>query len=85
MVAPPPAAWCRPHHSRNRRRSTLDLLARRGQLRHAPSGHAIGIDLPAALRLTAARGCNLEVLSELLPAAEVGLVAALSASGDQSG
>ena len=54
------------------------LLACQGQLRLAPSGHVIGIDMDAALRIAAARGCDLEVLSGLLPAAEVGLVEALS-------
>ena len=54
------------------------LLACQGQLRLAPSGHVIGIDMNAALRLGAARGCDLAVLSELLPAAEAGLVEALS-------
>ena len=54
------------------------LLACQGQLRLAPSGHVVGIDLDAALRLGAARGCDLAVLSELLPAAEAGLVEALS-------
>jgi hypothetical protein len=49
------------------------------QLRLAPSGHVIGIDMNAALRLGAARGGDLAVLSELLPAAEAGLVEALSA------
>ena len=53
------------------------LLACQGQLRLAPSGHVIGIDMSAALRLGAARGCNLAVLSELLPAAEAGLLEAL--------
>ena len=52
------------------------LLACQGQLRLAPSGHVIGIDMDAALKIAAARGCNLEVLSELLPAAEAGLVEA---------
>jgi hypothetical protein len=52
------------------------LLACQGQLRLAPSGHVIGIDMDAALKLGAARGRNLEVLSELLPAAEAGLVEA---------
>jgi hypothetical protein len=52
------------------------LLACQGQLRPAPSGHVIGIDMNAALRIGAARGWNLEVLSELLPAAEAGLVEA---------
>ena len=55
------------------------LLACQGQLRLAPSGHVIGIDMDAALRLGAARGYDLAVLSELLPAAEAGLVEALSA------
>ena len=53
------------------------LLACQGQLRLAPSGHVIGIDMSTALRLGAARGYDLAVLSELLPAAEAGLVEAL--------
>jgi hypothetical protein len=53
------------------------LLACQGQLRLAPSGRVIGIDLDAALKIGAARGCDLAVLSELLPAAEAGLVEAL--------
>jgi hypothetical protein len=52
------------------------LLTSQGQLRLAPSGHVIGIDMNAALKIGAARGRNLEVLSELLPAAEAGLVEA---------
>jgi hypothetical protein len=59
------------------------LLACQGQLRLAPSGHVIGIDMDAALGLAAARGCDLAVLSELLPAAEPGLVEALSTAGGQ--
>jgi hypothetical protein len=54
------------------------LLACQGQLRLGPSGHIIGIDMEAALRIGAARGSDLAVLSELLPAAEAGLVEALS-------
>jgi hypothetical protein len=54
------------------------LLACQGQLRLAPSGHIIGIDMDAALKMAAARGSDLAVLSELLPAAEAGLVEALS-------
>jgi hypothetical protein len=54
------------------------LLASQGQLRLAPTGHVIGIDMNAALRIGAARGSDLAVLSELLPAAEAGLVEALS-------
>jgi hypothetical protein len=54
------------------------FLACQGQLRFAPSGHVIGIDMDAVLRIAAARGCDLAVLSELLPAAEAGVVEALS-------
>jgi hypothetical protein len=57
------------------------LLACQGQLRLAPSGHLIGIDMDAALRIGAALGCDLVVLSELLPAAEAGLVEALRSDG----
>jgi hypothetical protein len=54
------------------------LLACQGQLRLAPSGHVIGIDMNAALTIAAAaRECDLAVLSELLPAAEAGLMDAL--------
>jgi hypothetical protein len=53
------------------------LLACQGQLRLAPSRHVIGIDMAAVLVLATARGCDLAVLSELLPAAEVGLIEAL--------
>jgi hypothetical protein len=59
------------------------LLACQSQLRLAPSGHVIGIDINAALRLAAARGYDLTVLSELLPAAEAGLVEALCAEVDR--
>jgi hypothetical protein len=54
------------------------LLACQGQLRLAPSGHIVGIDMDAALRIGAARGSDLAVLSELLPAAEAGVVGALA-------
>jgi hypothetical protein len=46
------------------------LLACQGQLRLAPSGHVIGIDMAAALQIAAARSHDRAVLSELLPAAE---------------
>jgi hypothetical protein len=48
-----------------------------GQLRLAPSGHVTGIEMDTALTLAAARGHDLAVLSELLSAAEAGLVDAL--------
>jgi hypothetical protein len=54
------------------------LLACQGQLRLAPNGHVVGIDMDVPLSLASARGCDLAVLSELLPAAEAGLVEALS-------
>jgi hypothetical protein len=57
------------------------LLACQGQLRLGPSGHVIGIDLDAALKIGAARGYDLAVLSELLPATEAGLVEALCQRG----
>jgi hypothetical protein len=60
------------------------LLACPGQLRLAPSGHVVGIDMHAALRLAAARGYDLCVLSELLPAAEAGLVEAVYADRKQA-
>jgi hypothetical protein len=55
------------------------LLACQGQVRLAPSGHVIGIDMNAALQLADARGHDLAALSELLHAAEAGLVDALCA------
>jgi hypothetical protein len=59
------------------------LLACQGQLRLAPNGHVIGIDMEAALGIAAAREHELAVLSELLPAAEAGLVEALSSKLDR--
>ena len=53
------------------------LLACQGQLRLAPSGHVIGVDMRAALELAAARGYELDLISELLPAAEAGFIVAL--------
>ena len=53
------------------------LLACQGQLRLAPSGHVVGIDLDVALNLARSRGYDLAVLSELLPAAEAGLIEAV--------
>jgi hypothetical protein len=59
------------------------LLACQGQLRLAPSGHVVGINMDAALRIAEARGCELAVLSEMLPAAEAGLVNALCPDADR--
>jgi hypothetical protein len=59
------------------------LLACQGQLRLAPSGRVVGIEMSTALRLSAVRGYDLAVLSELLPAAEAGLVEAWCADADR--
>ena len=59
------------------------LLACQGQLRLAPSARVIGIDMDAALGIGAACGSGLAVLSELLPAAEAGLVQALRVDADR--
>jgi hypothetical protein len=59
------------------------LLACQGQLRLAPSGHVIGIDMHAALKIGATRGYRPAVLSELLPTAEGGLIEAMSTAGGQ--
>ena len=60
------------------------LLACQGQLRLAPSGHVVGIDVSTALSIGAARRCDIAVLSELLPAAEAGLVEALCSDPGRS-
>jgi hypothetical protein len=60
------------------------LLGCQGQLRLAPSGHVVGIDMDAALKMGVARGSDLAVISELLPAAEAGLVEALRADTDRA-
>ena len=54
------------------------LLACQGQLRLSPIGQMIGIGLNAALQIAGARGCDLTTRSELLPAAEAGMVEALT-------
>jgi hypothetical protein len=53
------------------------LLACQGQLRLAPSGHVVGIDMQAALQLASARDYDIAVVSELVPAAEAGLIEAV--------
>jgi hypothetical protein len=53
------------------------LLACQGQLRLAPAGTR-SCEISTALTLGAARGHDVAVRSELMPAAEAGLVEALS-------
>jgi hypothetical protein len=55
------------------------LLACQGQLRLAPSGHVVGIDMNAPLKIGTARAYDLAVLSELVPAAEAGLIEGIRA------
>ena len=54
------------------------LTASLGQLRIAPSGHVLGIDTVAALGTARARGFDEAVVSELLQAAEAGLIEAMN-------
>jgi len=49
-----------------------------GQLRFAPSGHVAGIDMNAALKIAEVRGFDAGVVSELLSAAENGLIEAIN-------
>jgi len=49
-----------------------------GQLRFTPSGHVAGIDMSAALKIAEVRGFETGVLSELLSAAENGLIEAMN-------
>ena len=59
-------------------------MACQGQLRVAPSGCFLGIDLAAALGLAEARGYDVASVSELLQAAEAGLVEAVNEERDVS-
>lgn len=54
------------------------LQACLGQLRLTASGHVLGIDLGVALNIAEARGHDLAIVSELLQAAEAGLVEAMN-------
>ena len=61
------------------------LLACQGLLRLGPNGHVIGIDMNAALGMAAAGGSDVVVLSQLLPAAEAGLVEAVRSDRVRNG
>ena len=54
------------------------LMACQGQLRMTAAGHVIGIDMNAALGIIEARGYDVAVVSELLQAAEAGMVEAIN-------
>ena len=49
-----------------------------GQVRIVPSGQVLGIDMTAALRIAQARGFDEGAVSELLQAAEAGLIEAMN-------
>ena len=49
-----------------------------GQVRIAPSGRVLGIDMTAALTIARARGFDEGVISELLQAAEAGIIEAMN-------
>lgn len=50
------------------------------QMRVTVSGHVLGIDLSVALQIAEARGADLSITSELLQAAEAGVIEALKRS-----
>ena len=49
-----------------------------GQVRIAPSGRVLGIDMTTALTIARARGFDEGVISELLQSAEAGLIEAMN-------
>jgi hypothetical protein len=49
-----------------------------GQLRLAPSGHVLGIDMTAAIKTAEVRGFEAGAVSELLQAAEAGMIEGLT-------
>ena len=54
-----------------------------GQIRIAASGRVVGIDMTAALAAARARGFDESVISELLQAAEAGLIEAMNEKGTE--
>ncbi len=54
------------------------LTASLGQLRIVAAGRVLGIDMTAALGIARARGFDESVISELLQAAEAGLLEAMN-------
>jgi hypothetical protein len=55
-------------------------MACQGQLRVAPSGYVLGIDMTAALEIAGARRYDVAVVSELLQAGEAGMIEVTSES-----
>ena len=54
------------------------LTASLGQLRIVAAGRVVGIDMTASLGIARARGFDESVISELLQAAEAGLIEAMN-------
>ncbi len=54
------------------------------QLRPAPAGGILGLDLAVALQIGAALGYGQAALAALLPAAEAGMMAAFEEAADGS-
>jgi len=54
------------------------LLRLSGQIRFAPNGAAVGIDLCIALSLAEALGYDVAAVADLLPEAEAGLLEGLA-------
>ena len=58
------------------------LTACHGQIRVAPSGHVLGIDMNTALGIAEVRGYDVAVVSELLQAAESGMIEVINVRGE---
>lgn len=58
------------------------LCATVNQLRLGPTGRVLGLDLPAAHAVARARGHDFATVSELLQAAEAGLLEALNEASE---
>ena len=58
------------------------VRAVQNHIRVGSTGHVLGLDLGLAIELSRARDFDLEILSELLPAAEAGLLDALNHRDD---
>lgn len=59
------------------------LMASLGQIRVSPSGRIIGLDMAAALSITAGRGYDVAAVSELLQEAEATLIPLLNEAASE--
>ncbi len=58
-------------------------MASLGQIRVSPSGRIIGLDMAAALSITAGRGYDVAAVSELLQEAEATLIPLLNEAASE--